>query len=423
MNMAMRNNLSYTGSNMSKKVILTGLRTNAGYHLGNYLGAILPMVRLQRDHLGEYQVNMFAPDLHSFTTEIDYSTLHAQTMENLKVFVAAGMPIEHADFYMYRQSYIPAHSELTLILNNFAYMGELSRMTQYKDKSTLNETEIAEAFDYFVKDLDEAKIIELNEDIKNDIVANKTPLHRLLHDSQNRITLLKALDRYIEKLNSSKTSRTSAGLFDYPVLMAADILLYGASYVPVGDDQRQHLELTRDLGIRMNNKFGELFTVPEQWKRQLEFSNRLEGARIRSLRNPEKKMSKSVDDPSGTIQLSDTPEEAHKKIMRAETDAMGSIDWNWDTQPGITNLLQIYELLSGKTHEEVMNEWKGKERYGDLKTVVAEHVAVFLQEFQANLASVDEAALVAKLEASELKMSEVANETLLRVQKAVGLRA
>jgi tryptophanyl-tRNA synthetase len=321
------------------------------------LGAILPMVRLQRDHLGEYQVNMFAPDLHSFTTEIDYSTLHAQTMENLKVFVAAGMPIQHADFNLYRQSYVSAHSELTLILNNFAYMGELSRMTQYKDKS------------------------------KND------------------------------------DSVTTVGLFDYPVLMAADILLYGASYVPVGDDQRQHLELTRDLGIRMNNKFGELFTVPEEWKKQLEFSNRLEGARIRSLRNPEKKMSKSVADPSGTIQLTDTPDEAHKKIMRAETDALGSIDWNWETQPGITNLLQIYELLSGKTHEEVLNEWKGKDRYGDLKTVVAEHVAVFLQEFQANLASVDEAALLAKLKESELKMSEVANETLLRVQKAVGLRA
>jgi tryptophanyl-tRNA synthetase len=341
---------------MSKKVILTGLRTNAGYHLGNYLGAILPMVRLQREHLGEYQVNMFAPDLHSFTTEVDYSSLYDQTMENLKVFVAAGMPIEHDDFFLYRQSYISAHSELTVILNNFTYFGELSRMTQYKEKSANSE------------------------------------------------------------------NSTSAGLFDYPVLMAADILLYDANYVPVGDDQRQHLELTRDIAIRMNNKFGEVFTVPEEWSKQLEFSHRLEGARIRSLRNPEKKMSKSIDDPSGTILLTDSTDEAHKKIMRAETDAIGSIDWNWDAQPGITNLLQIYELLSGKSHNYVMSEWKSKERYGDLKTVVAEHVAVFLQEFQANLASVDDEALQHKLESSEAKMTEQANKTLRNVQKLVGLR-
>lgn len=422
MNMAMHNNLSYTGSNMSKKVILTGLRTNAGYHLGNYLGAILPMVRLQRDHLGEYQVNMFAPDLHSFTTEIDYSTLHAQTMENLKVFVAAGMPIEHADFYMYRQSYIPAHSELTVILNNFTSFHELRRMEQFEDKGGLSKgTSKEDDFD------PNQNFSELSYYLSS--VKDEEDINKIIEDPSRAYQLLKRLNNErnvrIERvsLSNEKLNRVTAGLFDYPVLMAADILLYGASYVPVGDDQRQHLELTRDLGIRMNNKFGELFTVPEVWKKQLEFSNRLEGARIRSLRNPEKKMSKSVDDPSGTIQLTDTPDEAHKKIMRAETDALGSIDWNWETQPGITNLLQIYELLSGKTHEDVINEWKGKERYGDLKTVVAEHVSVFLQEFQANLASVDEDALVAKLEESELKMSVVANETLLRVQKAVGLRA
>jgi tryptophanyl-tRNA synthetase len=324
--------------------------------LGNYLGAILPMVKLQKEHLGEHQVNMFAPDLHSFVGDTDHASLYGQTMTNLKVFVAAGMPIDNPDFHMYRQSYIPAHSELTVILNNFAYFGELSRMTQFKDKSEVAET-------------------------------------------------------------------VTAGIFDYPVLMAADILIYGASYVPVGDDQRQHLELTRDLGIRMNNKFGELFTVPEEWKKQLEFSHRLEGARIRSLRNPEKKMSKSVEDPNGTIQLTDTPEDASNKIMKAETDTLGRIDWNWETQPGVTNLLQIYELLSGKSHDVVLGEWVGKERYGDLKTATAEQVANFLTTFQANLSLVDEVELVKKLVESESKMNEVANETLARVQRAVGLRA
>jgi tryptophanyl-tRNA synthetase len=374
---------------MSKKVILTGLRTNAGYHLGNYLGAILPMVRLQREHLGEYQINMFAPDLHSFTTEIEYGKLYQQTMDNLKVFVAAGMPIEHPDFYMYRQSHIAAHSELTWILTCFVGVGHLERMTQYKEKASL--------------------ISKRNANQYNEVFAGKV----FDHDEMKRLQ---------RPILEEAANSISAGLLIYPVLMAADILLYGATYVPVGDDQRQHLELTRDIAIRMNNKFGDLFTVPEAWSKQLEFSHRLEGARIRSLRNPEKKMSKSVDDPSGTILLTDSPEEAEKKVMRAETDTIGSIHWDWDKQPGITNLLQIYELLSGKTHEEVLDEWAGKERYGDLKKVVAEHVSVFLHEFQMNLESVNESELQKKLDESEKKMTETAQQTLRKVQKAVGLR-
>lgn len=151
-----------------KPVILTGLRTNAEYHLGNYLGAILPMVEVHKKHLGEYQINMFAPDLHSFTTEVEHDKLYQQTHDNLKVFIAAGMPVESEDFFMYRQSAISAHSELTVILNNFAYFGELNRMTQFKDKS-----------------------------------------------------------------EDQRSKEITAGLFDYPVLMAADILLYGAKYVPV----------------------------------------------------------------------------------------------------------------------------------------------------------------------------------------------
>ena len=395
---------------MSKPVILTGLRTNAGYHLGNYLGAILPMVRLQQEHLGEYQVNMFAPDLHSFTGDTDHASLHDQTMNNLKVFVAAGMPIDNPDFYMYRQSYIPAHSELTVILNNFSYIGELSRMTQLKDKIGLSSAA-------YEKSKKEAEI--KLEEIRNSIIAlglERTDGIDRLIESINPLTSAYADSLVFENSNSS------AGLFDYPVLMASDILLYGAKYVPLGDDQKQHLELTRDLAIRMNNKFGELFAVPEEWKKQLEFSHRLEGTRIRSLRNPEKKMSKSVDDPNGTIQLTDTPEEASKKVKSAETDSVGVINWDWDKQPGITNLLQIYELLSGKSHANVLSEWVGKERYGDLKTATAEQVSLFLTTFQANLAQVDSSKLLAKLEESESAMNDVANQTLLKVQKAVGLR-
>lgn len=340
-----------------KPVILTGLRTNAEYHLGNYLGAILPMVELQKQHVGEYQVNMFAPDLHSFTTEIDHSRLYEQTTHNLKVFIAAGMPVASDDFYLYRQSFIPAQSELTVILNNFAYFGELSRMTQFKEKS---------------------------EELK-----------------QKGVT---------------------AGLFDYPVLMAADILVYGASYVPVGDDQQQHLEFTRDLGERFNNQFGDIFVLPEPIEKQLEFAGNQAGVRIRSLRRPERKMSKSVDDPAGTILLSDSPDEAQDKIMSATTDNVGQINWDWDKQPGVTNLLQILQLIAGKNRDEVLGQWQGQSSYGELKSAVAGAVVSWLANFQTALDKVDDKTLADKLEDSEAKLAVAANEQLNKVQRAVGLR-
>jgi len=408
---------------MSKPVILTGLRTNAGYHLGNYLGAILPMVKLQKEHLGEYQINMFAPDLHSFTSDTDHKMLYNQTMDNLKVFVASGMPIYHPEFYIYRQSYIPAHSELTVILNNFAYFGELNRMIQFKDKKKQEFEKQLEYVDtHEVKRLFDKEYGEKFEVLKNidPSKLTKSEFQVILAKLEHLKSLVTIREKQITE--AGEASVATAGLFDYPVLMASDILLYGALFVPVGEDQRQHLELTRDLGIRMNNKFGELFTIPEDWKNQLKFLHKLEGTRIRSLRNPEKKMSKSIEDPSGTIQLSDTPDEATKKVKSAETDSIGVINWNWEAQPGITNLLQIYELLSGKSHDEVLAEWVGKERYGDLKSATAEQVAVFLDQFHANLAAIDEERLQQKLDESEAKMTVVANETLLRVQKAVGLR-
>lgn len=342
---------------MSKPVILTGLRANSQFHIGNYLGAILPMVELQRKHAGEYQLNMFVPDLHSFTTPIDHNKLQAQIIDNLKMFVAAGLDVTNPDTFIYRQSYISAHSELTWILDCFTGFGELSRMTQFKEKSGTEDDSV------------------------------------------------------------------SVGLFNYPALMAADILLYNAEWVPVGEDQRQHLELTRDLALRLNNKFEkELFTVPHEWSKQLEFAQRDNGVRIRSLRNPEKKMSKSVSDPSGTIMMSDTPEEAAKKVMRAETDSFGEIKFDMKERPGISNLLQILALLSERPQADVNTEWEGKTRYGDLKTAVAEAVKGFLTAFQAKLEQVDEQAMLAKLATDEQAMRLVANETLLRAQQAVGLR-
>jgi tryptophanyl-tRNA synthetase len=341
---------------MNKEVILTGLRSNAEFHIGNYLGAILPMVQLQHGLKGEYQLNMFVPDLHSFTTPIEHGNLYTQTLENVKVYAAAGLDIEDPDTFVYRQSHIPAHSEMTWILDCFAYFGELSRMTEFKEKS----------------------------------------------DNQANV---------------------SVGLFNYPVLMAADILLYGAKWVPVGEDQRQHLELTRDLAMRMNNKFNkELFVVPNEWQKQLEFVGMDKGVRIRSLRNPEKKMSKSVEDPAGTIMLSDHPDEASKKIMEATTDSTGQINFDWDAQPGITNLLQILALSSGRSQDEVNKEWAGKSSYGELKSATAAEVKRLLSELQGRINEVDMGRLTAKLADDEAKMSEVANNTLHAVQTAVGLR-
>lgn len=341
---------------MSKEVILTGIRSNEEPTLGNYLGAFVPMVQLQQHYAGHYQLNMFVPDLHSFTTPIDHTTLYENTLTNLKYFIAAGLDITDEHTFLYRQSFIPAHSELTWILDCFTGFGEMSRMTQFKEKSADN----------------------------------------------NNVTV---------------------GLFNYPVLMAADILLYNARWVPVGEDQFQHLEITRDIALRMNRKFGELFTIPEPTAKQTAFIQRDTGLRIRSLTNPEKKMSKSSNDQKSKINLADTPAQARKKIMAATTDSLGVINFDWQRQPGITNLLQLLAILTNRPQAEVNAEWVGQTQYGPLKRAVAEAVAAFLTDFQARLAGISDETLLATLERSERAMNEVASITLLRVQKAVGLRS
>lgn len=343
---------------MSKPVILTGIRANNDLHIGNYFGAMLPMIDMAKRRSDEYDIHMFIPDLHSFTTPIDHSQLQASIMNNARVYVAAGLPLDNPSIHLYRQSYVPAHSELTVLLNNFVGMGEMERMTQYKDKSA-----------------------------------------RLSND------------------------RVSVGLFDYPVLMASDILLYNAKYIPVGDDQTQHLEITRDIAERMNGRFGELFTVPEPVAKQHEFFGKEQGLRIKDLADPSKKMSKSDETGKGVIFLSDTPDEARKKIMSATTDDKASVNYDKENQPGISNIIDILALLRGITPAEVAAEYQGMDRYGDFKKIVADEMAQFLTDFQSRLASLNDAAILTKLEESERAMNEVANTTLRRVQKAIGLRA
>jgi tryptophanyl-tRNA synthetase len=230
------------------------------------------------------------------------------------------------------------------------------------------------------------------------------------------------MTQFKDKSAKLSEDRISVGLFNYPVLMAADMLLYDAQYVPVGDDQTQHLEFTRDIGERINSQFGDIFTVPKPVKEQHEFFGKDQGLRIRDLQDPAKKMSKSDDTGKGVIFMGDTPDEAAKKIMSATTDSLGSIHYDYANQPGISNLLEMYALLNKQPIAEVAIEWEGKSSYGELKSSVAELVRTFLTGFQQTLSQVDEAAIQAKLERDEAAMNGVANATLLRVQKAVGLR-
>lgn len=378
---------------MSKEVILTGIRSNEEPTLGNYLGAFVPMVQLQQRYAGRYQLNMFVPDLHSFTTPIDHTTLYENTLTNLKYFIAAGLDITDEHTFLYRQSFIPAHSELTWILDCFTGFGEMSRMTQFKDKSGLSEAR------------------SRKEEILN------APDE--LWDEEDTNFAYYGLEKYRSIFNRP----VSVGLFNYPVLMAADILLYNARWVPVGEDQFQHLEITRDIALRMNRKFGELFTIPEPTAKQTAFIQRDTGLRIRSLTNPEKKMSKSSNDQKSKINLADSPAQARKKIMAATTDSLGVINFDWQRQPGITNLLQLLAILTNRPQAEVNAEWVGQTQYGPLKRAVAEAVAAFLTDFQTRLAGISDETLLATLERSERAMNEVANTTLLRVQKAVGLRS
>ncbi|HXE09816.1 MAG TPA: tryptophan--tRNA ligase, partial [Verrucomicrobiae bacterium] len=215
----------------------------------------------------------------------------------------------------------------------------------------------------------------------------------------------------------ARSARLSVGLFNYPVLMAADILLYGSKYVPVGEDQTQHLEFARDIAERMNKRFGDLFLVPEPVKEQHTFFGKDQGLRIRDLQNPAKKMSKSDESGKGVIFLTDSPETARKKVMAAETDSLGEIQYDYDKRPGVSNLLDILKLFGGKP-----DEFTGQQQYGPLKTAVADAVADFLEDFQTRLEAVDAHTILNKLEVSEKQMNEQANATLLKVQKAVGLR-
>ncbi|MBR6532602.1 tryptophan--tRNA ligase [Candidatus Saccharibacteria bacterium] len=339
------------GANM--QTILTGIRSNSVLQLGNYLGAMLPMVRLANEYSKDWQVNIFVPDLHSIISDVD-GNLKENAIRTVKNYLAAGLEINE-NVHLYRQSYVPAHSELCWILNCVATMGETSRMIQFKEKSKGQES-------------------------------------------------------------------CNVGIFDYPILMAADILLYDATYIPLGEDQFQHIELTRNLAMRFNNRFGEIFTVPAKTADQVKFMKADEGIRIRDLLNPEKKMSKSTAAENSKIMLDDDPAKAAKKIMSATTDSLGKIKYDMFNQPGISNLLQIEALVTDTPLQDVIATWAGETHYGDLKQKVASSVSAMLTDFQAKMASINDEDVIALLEKGEKYANEVANKKLLEVQKAFNLR-
>ncbi len=324
-----------------KKMLFSGMQATGNITLGNYLGALKNWVNL----CDEYECFYCVVDLHSITVRQNPAELRKRARNLLMLYIAAGIDPEKN--CLYYQSHVSGHAELGWILNCFTYMGELNRMTQFKDKSA----------------------------------------------------------KHADNING--------GLYTYPVLMAADILLFQSDVVPVGADQMQHLELTRDIAQRFNNVYGDVFTIPEAYVGKA-------GARIMSLQDPTKKMSKSDENPNASIYIMDDRDTIIRKFKRAVTDSDTRIIYSED-KPGIRNLIDIYSVASGKTIEEVEKEFDGK-GYGDFKLAVGETVADVLEPIHKRFdeLSKDKAYVDGIIKANAEKAGYIANKTLRKVQKKVG---
>ena len=325
-----------------KQVLYSGMQATGNLTLGNYLGALKNWVSLNE----EYECFFGVMDLHSITVRQEPADFRKRARNLVALYIAAGLdPVKNC---IYFQSHVSAHAELNWILGCFTYMGELNRMTQFKDKAAKHSDNI------------------------------------------------------------------NAGLYTYPVLMAADILLYQADYVPVGKDQQQHLEITRDIAQRFNAIYGDVFTIPDGY-----YGKR--GAKIMSLQDPSKKMSKSDENPNGSIYLMDDADTVVRKCKRAVTDSDSEIRYSED-KPGVSNLLEIYSACTGKSIEEAEKEFDGK-GYGDFKTAVAEAVVERLEPLQKRYNELLESPekLRAIYEKGDKKAREITDKLLKEVYKKVGL--
>lgn len=323
------------------KRVLTGLQPSGELTLGNYIGGIRQLIKYQDD----YELFVFVPDLHSITVEQDPKLLHERIRKNIALYIASGLDPEKCTLYI--QSENLYHTNLSWILECHSYMGEMSRMTQFKEKS-----------------------------------ASK--------------------------------KNVSCGLFTYPILMAADILLYDADLVPTGADQKQHVELARNIAERFNSKYGETFNIPEPLIPKV-------GAKIKDLQEPTKKMSKSSTNEKAIIRLLDDPEIIRKKIMSAVTDSDNKIIFDEENKPGISNLLTIYSVLSDISIEEAVNKFKDY-NYGIFKSEVADVVVNKLTELQTKYNKIINSDLIDKLlDKGYQKTNEIAKKKYYEVKEKVGL--
>ena len=323
--------------------VFSGIQPSGTLHLGNYLGAVKNWVAMQETHDCVY----CAVDLHAITVRQQRAELRRNTIDLVNLFLASGVDPERSIVFV--QSHVPAHTELMWILNTITYMGELRRMTQYKDKTAGAEGE-----------------------------------------------------------------SIAVGLFDYPVLMAADILLYRADAVPVGEDQKQHVELTRDVAERFNNAFGKAFVVPEP-------IIRTEGARVMSLDDPAMKMSKSAGSENSYVAVMDSPDVIRRKIRRAVTDSGSEVRGGPD-KPALTNLLDIYSALAGEPVDEIVRRYEGK-GYADLKADLGEVVVEALAPIQARIRELeaDKSYTLEVLRVGAERAEAIAARTLAKARERIGL--
>ena len=330
---------------IQKKRMLSGIKPSGSLTLGSYVGAI----RNWKDRADEFDCYYFMADLHTITVRQNPADLRRRSLEQLAQYIACGIDPEKNVIFL--QSHVHQHAELGWVLNCYSMFGELSRMTQFKDKSAKNADNI------------------------------------------------------------------NGGLFTYPALMAADILLYQADLVPVGEDQRQHVELTRDIARRFNGIYGDVFKVPDAYIPKV-------GARVMSLANPEAKMSKSEDEDPGRVTLMDRPEDIMRLFKRAVTDCETEVRYDWDNKKGISNLMSIYSAATGRTYEQIEAEFAGR-GYGDFKKTVGESVVEMLRPIreEATRLLADKAYLQKVCAEGAEKASYVAEKTLRKVYKKVGFVA
>ncbi|MCD1148002.1 tryptophan--tRNA ligase [Peptoniphilus sp. KCTC 25270] len=325
---------------MDKKIVYSGIQPSGSLTIGNYIGALSNFSELQE----EYQCLYCVVDMHAITVQQDPAQLRKNTLDILALYLACGLDPEKSIIYI--QSHVPQHTQLSWVLNTITSIGQLNRMTQFKDKA-------------------------------------------------------------------EKQKEIYAGLLNYPVLMAADILLYQTSLVPVGEDQRQHIELTRDIAERFNSRYSPTFEIPEIMAPKV-------GARVMSLQNPKAKMSKSDPDENGYILILDDPDTIRRKIKRSVTDSEGVIAYR-DEQPGLKNLIEMYCAFKKTTPEEVVEEFKDQ-GYGALKEAVAEAVVEGLAPVQERFREIrgDKEGLEKIYQDGALRAQKMANKTLRKVYKKIG---